>query len=156
MILTVTLVRISALILCLAVFLNGRLVSQEPDTDSIGARKASDALMADLVANRMGDVMEKLAPKGSLGWESFRKLETDNIDQCGRPLDSRIQNDGKPFLGQDVLPEGTKTDWTFQYRCKTTRKPSEYWITAEMVQAGRYKLALTCNPDPKSLPVHPK
>jgi hypothetical protein len=78
------------------------------------------------------------------------------IDQCGRPVDSKIQNDGKPFLGEDVLPDGTKTNWTFQYRCKTTRRPSEYWVTAEMVEAGRYKLALTCNPDPQSLSSHPK
>ena len=61
--------------------------------------------MADLVGNRMADAMEKIAPKAKLGWEGFRKTQTQMIDQCGRPLDSKIQNNGKAFLGEDVLPE---------------------------------------------------
>lgn len=151
-----TTVRIFALVLSLALFLGARSAAQTTDADASGARKASDALMADLVANRMTDAMEKLAPKAKPGSEGFRKSETQMIDRCGRPLDSKIQNDGKPVLGEDVLPEGTKTNWNFQYRCKTTRQSAEYWVTAEMVEGGRYKLALTCNPEPQSLPANPK
>ena len=151
-----TTVRTSALVLSLALFLGARSAAQATDADANGARKASDALMADLIGNRLADAMEKLAPKVKPGSEGFRKSETQMIDQCGRPLDSKIQNDGKPLLGEDVLAEGTKTTWTFQYRCKTTRQPSEYWVTAETVEGGRYKLALTCNRDPQSLPANPK
>lgn len=149
-------IRTSANILCLLVLLSATSAQQENDVGGRGARKAGDALMADLVANRLTDAMEKLAPKTNPGWEGFRKSESHTIDQCGRPLDSTIQNDGKPFLGEDVLPEGTKTNWAFQYRCKTTRQPSEFWVTAEMVENGRYKLALTCNRDLQSLPNPPK
>lgn len=137
-------------------FLNARSAAQEKDTNSAGARKASDALMADLIANRVADAMERLAPKAKPGWESFRKLETQTIDHCGRPVDSKIQKNGKPVVGEDVMPDGTKTTWTFQYRCKTTRQTSEFWVTAEMAESGRYKLALTCNPDPTNSPSTPQ
>jgi hypothetical protein len=149
-------IRILALALRLALFLAARSAAQTSDADASGARKASDALMADLVDNRMADAMEKLAPKAKPGSDGFRKSETKMIEKCGRPLDSKIQDHGKPVLGEDVLPEGTKTNWSFRYRCKTTRQPSEYWVTAEAVEGGGYKLALTCNPDHQSLPVNPK
>jgi hypothetical protein len=156
----VTTVRLSALILSLVVLLGPRSVAQAPDRDAtgarIGAKKASDALMADLVGNRMADAMEKIAPKAKLGSEGFRKTQTQMIDQCGRPLDSKIQNNGKAFLGEDVLPEGTKTNWTFQYHCKTTRQPAEYWVTVEMVEGGHYKLAFTCNPDHQGMAAQPQ
>lgn len=151
-----TLIRTSANVLCFLLLLSAKSAPQENDAGSRGARKASDALMADLLANRLADAMEKLAPKSKPGWERFRKTESQMIDQCGRPVDSTIQNNGKPFLGEDVLPDGTKTNWTFQYRCKTTHQPSEFWITAEMAENGRYKLVLTCNPVPQSLPAPPK
>jgi len=146
------LIRTSANVLCLLFLLSATSAQQETDVGSRGARKASDALMADLVANRLADAMEKLAPKTKPGWEAFRKTESQMIDQCGRPLESSIQNNGKPFLGEDVLPDGTKINWTFQYRCKTPRQPSEFWVTIEMDENGRYKLALTCNRDPQSVP----
>jgi hypothetical protein len=152
----VTQIRTSANILCLLLLLSATSAPQDKDAGSRGARKACDALMADLVTNRLDDAMEKLAPKAKPRSEGFRKMESQMFDQCGRPLDSTIQNHGKPFLGEDVLPEGTKINWTFQYRCKTTRQPSEFWVTAEMVEDGHYKLAFTCNPDPRSMPARPE
>jgi hypothetical protein len=70
----VALVRISAFVLCLALFLGARSLAQGTDADASGARKASDALMADLVANRMADAMEKLAPKAKPGTGGVSKV----------------------------------------------------------------------------------
>jgi hypothetical protein len=117
-----------------------------------GARRASDDVMADLLANRTSDAIEKIAPKKIGALEGFRTQIRQMLERCGRPLDSKMQNDGKAILGEDVLPEGTKTTWNYEYLCKTAHAPAEYWVTVESIGSGKYKVAFTCNPHRVSLP----
>jgi hypothetical protein len=121
-----------------------------------GARKASDEVMADLVANRTSGAIEKVAPMKIAALEGFRTQLRQMLERCGRPLDSKIQHGGKPILGEDVLPDGTKTTWNYQYLCKTTREPIEFWVTVESIEKGKYKVAFTCNPHLVSLPTSSK
>lgn len=129
------------------------------DKDNVlepGARKASDDLMADLLANRTSDAIEKVAPKKISALDGFRVQLRHMLERCGRPLDNKIQNDGKAILGENVLPNGTKTTWNFRYLCKTTREPAEYWVTVESIGSEKYKVAFTCNPQRISLPASRK
>ena len=137
-------------------FANLAVAQAKDDALEAGARKASDDLMADLLANRTSDAIEKVAPKKIHALDGFRAQLEQMLERCGRPLDSKIQNGGKPILGEDVLPEGTKTTWNFQYVCKTTREPSEFWVSVESIESGRYKVAFTCNPRRVSLPANSK
>src|SRR5438445_3775292 len=43
------------------------------------------------------------------------------FDSCGRPLDSQVENGGKPVTGEEVFSDGrNRTDFIFTYSCRTT------------------------------------
>ena len=149
--------RISMGLLFLTVLSANLVIAQGKETAlEAGARKGSDDLMADLLANRTSDAIEKVAPKKIAALDWSRTHLQQMLERCGRPLDSKIQNDGKPILGEDVLPEGTKTTWNFEYVSRTTREPVEFWVTVESIEVGKYKVAFTCNPHNPHLPASTK
>ncbi|HWY04885.1 MAG TPA: hypothetical protein VNX60_14515 [Candidatus Acidoferrum sp.] len=96
--------------------------------DRRAARKVSDSFMADLAANRSSDAIQKMGPI---------------IDGCGRPLNSRIANNGTPLVGEDVSTDGkTKNTLIFQYVCKSTRHSGwVFRVTVEMAEDAKYRVS---------------
>jgi hypothetical protein len=104
--------------------------------DRRAARKVSDSFMADLVANRSSDAMQKMNVPRDVAMTQYTQL----IDTCGRPLDSKIANDGVHVAGEDVLSDGrTRNTLIFQYVCKSTRHSGwVFKVEVEMAEDAKY------------------
>jgi len=124
-------------LLSLALFLVTATQAQSASgADRRAARKISDAFMADLIANRSSDALQKMAAPHDAAMAQYAQM----IDRCGRPLDSKIANDGTPIVGQDVLTDGrTKSTLIFQYVCKSTRHSGwVFKVYLEVAEDGKY------------------
>jgi hypothetical protein len=133
-ILPMTAIRVFLSLLFLAVLFVTITQAQSISTvDRRAARKVSDSLMADLVANRTSDATQKMG-----AWQYAQM-----IDGCGRPLDSRIANNGAPVVGEDVSTDGrTKNTLIFQYVCKSTRHSGwVFKVTVEMAEDAKYHVS---------------
>jgi len=108
--------------------------------DRRAARKVSDSFMADLVANRSSDAIQKMATHNhDVAMSQLAQM----IDDCGRPLDSRIANNGAPVVGEDVSTDGRKKETLiFQYVCKSTRHSGwVFKVTVEMAEDAKYHVS---------------
>jgi hypothetical protein len=115
-----TTIRASLAVLCLTVLLSTLTVGQgNSSMDRRAARKASDAFMADLVANRISNAIEKTEhPDPKVALSQFALM----LDGCGRPIESKIANDGSPVPGDEVQSDGTKkSTLNFLYTFKSER-----------------------------------
>jgi hypothetical protein len=106
------------------------------DVDRRAARKLSDSFMADLIADRSSDALQKMAAPHDAALALYAQM----IDRCGRPIESKIANDGTPIVGEDVSTDGrTKSTLTFQYVCKSTRHSGwVFKVDLEMAEDGKY------------------
>ena len=106
--------------------LDGCGVLLSPDgsvIDRAAAQKASDAFMSDMVADRVGDALNKMEPEFvQTIWREqaeagIRKL----FDYCGRPLDKELKHDE---VGFKVYLDGRRKPMRkFLYAATTTQHP---------------------------------
>lgn len=115
------------------------------------AKKIADAFMADLVAdrilaatNRYEWTHPKTLGRDALGSQSVRHT----LNECGRPLDMRVENHGVPVVGEHVFTDGhTRPTFTFFYSSRTTRQGKRrkghfrFQIDVEPGNDGRYYIA---------------
>ena len=77
---------------------------------------------------------------------------TEFVNNCGKPFDSKVANDGKPVVGQDTGVDGKNKDTLiFLYTCNSTRHSG--WVFSVELQTadnGKYRVSgLSChNPNP--------
>jgi hypothetical protein len=118
-----------------AVFVSGQKDSSTMRRD---ARKISDSVMDRLVAGKGAEVVNdqfKNAP------ESARKFLSTTLqhDRRGRPLDSRIENDGVPTEGEDVRGKKTYRVLFYQYLSTTDKhKNVTFTIAVEFDDEGKF------------------
>jgi hypothetical protein len=112
------------------------------------AKKVSDLFMADLIADRVSDAVDRYDSSylKAMGRDTVESQFVRHIlDLCGRPLDSKIQNDGIPVMGEDILTDGSKrATFTFLYSSRTTRQRkgakghSQFEVGIESSGDGKY------------------
>jgi hypothetical protein len=128
-------IRVLLPILCSILSLEPIAAAQSNETaNRHAARAASDSFIADLVANRVSEAIEKANRLDPTAPSQATHQYTLVLDRCGRPLDSKIENDGIPGIGHEIHPDRSVSDiLIFQYLCKTTRHSD--WIFSVLVQA---------------------
>src|SRR5437899_1688156 len=101
---------LSIWIVLLVLFLANRATSAPgPSATQKQVKEVSDAFMGDVIANRISDAVGRYEPStlaimGPDGIE--RQFIKRAFDSCGRPLDSQVENGGKPVTGEEVFSDG--------------------------------------------------
>ncbi len=134
-------IRLFLAILCSIILLEATIAAQSNSSTGLrAARRVSDSFIADLVANRIGDAIEKA---GRLDRNAALSQYTEMLGNCGRPLDSKVANYGKPVVGEDVWPDGSKRNTLiFQYICKSTRHSAwVFRVEVEMAEDAKYRVS---------------
>jgi hypothetical protein len=131
---------------------------QLPTGSEAAARKVSDGFIADLIAGRISDAVGKLTDPVTQGTGEIetqqalaRKTISDRLNACGRPLDNRVEDNGKPVVGEIVHAESLDTiqatgpthpTLSFFYVCRTTREGKRrFHVEVEVDGNGKYHIS---------------
>jgi hypothetical protein len=91
--------------------------AQSSKFDQRAAKKVSDFFMADLVANRVSDAIQKLKSSSAKSTQGESEIVSKMLDSCGQPLDAKSKNNG--VMGKGTPAPGRAIPAiTFLYLCK--------------------------------------
>jgi hypothetical protein len=111
--------------------------------DYTAARKVSDSFMADLVANRVNDAVDRMEPDfvKTLGRAQAEAAVKKLFDYCGRPLDSEFKHDE---VGFKIYADGHKNPMRkFFYAATTDQNPKGVCFFSVSVVPGHPGLKVT-------------
>ncbi len=91
-----------------------------------GARKASDEVMADLVANRTSGAIEKVAPMKIAALEGFRTQLRQMLERCGRHSTARSSMAVSRSLERMFFPTAQRRHGTISISAKPRESQSSF------------------------------